>query len=243
MGSRRIFEAKEREDNGGDRAELPQGADLKGNDPTSEEGHKWRCLQEAGVTPLPASCWIFPSRLFTKFTLRRLQGFTLPNLTRIVLKKSKVDKNFMDKIGELPSLMDLVLSDGPYAGEKLVFSDSGFNNITNLVITDLPKLLEWEIRPHSITRVKRITVSDCPKMKIKLSCKVGDQGLEGLMADLKEVVVWNMPEDISIEPESKAFRETIKRVTMKTKSDEITSATQRTGRWRAGMIAGDMYQN
>ncbi|CAN6207496.1 unnamed protein product [Urochloa humidicola] len=201
-----------------------------------------------------------PSELFTKFTLRRLQilelfgevdtsgdqveeQYTLPNLTRIVLKQTKVDKKFMDKIGELPSLTELVLSDESYVGEKLVFSDSGFNHITNLVVTDLPELLEWEIRPHSIPRIKKITVADCPKMKIKLNCKKGGQRLEGLMADLKEVVVWNMHEEISIEPENKALREMIKQVTMNTKSDEITSAMQRTGRWRAGMIAGDMYHN
>ncbi|CAL5042358.1 unnamed protein product [Urochloa decumbens] len=201
-----------------------------------------------------------PSELFTKFNLRRLQilelfgevdtssdkveeQYTLPNLTRIVLKKTKVDKNFMDKIGELPSLTELVLSDESYVGEKLVFSDSGFNHITNLVMTHLPELLQWEIRPHSIPRIKKITVADCPKMKIKLHCKNEDQGLEGLMADLKEVVVWNMHEEISIEPENKALRDMIKRVTMNTKSDEITSAMQRTGRWRAGMIAGDMYHN
>ncbi|WVZ79806.1 hypothetical protein U9M48_027341 [Paspalum notatum var. saurae] len=201
-----------------------------------------------------------PSKLFTQFTLHRLQSlelfgevdtsgdkeeehYTLPNLTRIVLKESKVDQKFMNKIGELPSLMELVLSDESYVGKKLVFSDSGFNNVTNLVMTNLTELVEWEIRPGSIPMVKRITLSDCPKMKIKLNHDEKDQGLQGLMGHLKEVVVWNMPEEISIEPENKTLREMIKKVTMKTKSDDITSAMQRTGRWRAGMIAGNIYQN
>ncbi|KAL6841661.1 hypothetical protein ACP4OV_028490 [Aristida adscensionis] len=199
-----------------------------------------------------------PSKLFTQFTLRRLQilelfgeidisdenpdeKYTLPNLTRIVLKQSRVDQKFMDKIGELPSLMALVLSDESYVGEKLLFSDNGFNHVTNLVIANLPELKEWEIRPKSIPKIKRIALSGCPKMKIKLERKEQEQGLKGLMDDLKEVVVWNMPVDISIVPENSTFREMINGVTMKTKSDDITSAMQRTGRWRAGMIAGDMY--
>ncbi|CAN6216590.1 unnamed protein product [Urochloa humidicola] len=197
-----------------------------------------------------------PSKLFTKFNLRRLQilelfgevntsddkaedQYTLPNLTRIVLKKTKVDKNFMDKIGKLPSLTELVLTDESYVGEKLELSDSGFIRVTNLVMTHLPELLEWEIRPDSIPRIKKISVAGCHNMKIKLNCKNGE-GLEGLMADLKEVVLWNMRE-ISIEPENKALREKMKQVTMNIKNDDITSAMQRTGRWRAGMIAADMY--
>nr|CAB3468178.1 unnamed protein product [Digitaria exilis] len=201
-----------------------------------------------------------PSKLFTNFTLRRLQilelygeintsgdkvdeQYTLPNVTRIVLKESEVDKKFMDKIGELPSLKELVMSDRSYVGEKLVFSDSGFNSITNLVVTGLPELQEWEIQPHSIPKVRKITVGNCPMMRIKL-CIEGDQGLQGLMSDLKEVAFWNMPDqEISIEPENKDFREKINNVTMNTKSDDITSAMQRKGRWRAGMIAGDIFQN
>ena len=50
-----------------------------------------------------------------------------------------------------------------------------------------------------------------------------------------------MPEKITIDPESMAFREMINKVAMKTKSEDITSAIQRTGRWRAGMTAGDIY--
>lgn len=37
-----FLKPKKGENHGGHRAELPQGADLKGNDPTGEEGPKWR---------------------------------------------------------------------------------------------------------------------------------------------------------------------------------------------------------
>lgn len=102
--------------------------------------------------------------LFTNFTLHRLQileltgeiltledveekQYILPNLTRIMLKKTKVNQKFMNNIGLLPSLMELVLSDESYDGDKLVFSDEGFNNVRNLVTENLPQELEWEIRP------------------------------------------------------------------------------------------------
>ncbi|KAM0902183.1 hypothetical protein ACQ4PT_019473 [Festuca glaucescens] len=200
-----------------------------------------------------------PFKLFTKFTLRRLQileltgkidtsdvgtedQYTLPNVTRLVLKLSMVDQMFIDKIGELPSLMELVLSDDSYSGKKLLLSNNGFNNVTSLVMTNLTKVAEWTIRPRSIPKIRRIVLSGCLTMKIKLE---GKEGLRGLMEDLKEVVVYNMPpaDSIIVEPVNPAFREKINRVALKTKSDDITDVMQRDGRWRAGMMAENMYHN
>ncbi|KAM0832810.1 hypothetical protein ACQ4PT_064663 [Festuca glaucescens] len=194
-----------------------------------------------------------PFKLFTKFTLRRLQileltgkidtsdvgtedQYTLPNVTRLVLKLSVVNQMFIDKIGELPSLMELVLSDDSYSGEKLLLSNNGFNNVTSLVMTNLTKVAEWTIRPRSIPKIRRIVLSGCSTMKIKLEGKEGEEGLRGLMEDLKEVVFYNMPvaDSIIVEPANPAFREKINRVALKTKSGDITDAMQRDGRWRAG---------
>lgn len=82
-------------------------------------------------------------------------------------------------------------------------------------------------------------------MEIKLEGKDGEEGLEGLMADLNEVVVYNMPHkgSIVVKPANSAFGEKINHVAIKTKSEDITDAMQRDGRWRASMIAGNMYQN
>lgn len=203
-----------------------------------------------------------PFELFTKFTLRRLQilellgeidtsgvkedhQYTLPNVTRLVLKLSLADQKFIDKIGELPSLMELVLSEDSYHEEKLLFSDKGFNNVTSLVMANLTRVSEWTIRPMSIPKIQKIVLSGCPKMEIKLEGKDGEEGLEGLMADLNEVVVYNMPHkgSIVVKPANSAFGEKINHVAIKTKSEDITDAMQRDGRWRASMIAGNMYQN
>ncbi|VAH73054.1 unnamed protein product [Triticum turgidum subsp. durum] len=203
-----------------------------------------------------------PFKLFTKFTLRRLQilellgkidtsdvkeddQYTLPNVTRIVLKLSLADQKFIDKIGELPSLMELVLSKDSYREEKLLFSDKGFNNVTSLVMDNLTRVSEWIIRPMSIPRIQKIVLSGCSKMEIKLEGKEGEEGLEGLMGDLKEVVVCNMPHEDSIvvKPTNSAFGEKINRVAIKMKSEDITDAMQRDGRWRTGMIAGKMYED
>ncbi|KAK1661838.1 hypothetical protein QYE76_049997 [Lolium multiflorum] len=203
-----------------------------------------------------------PFKLFTKFTLRRLQileltgkidtsdvitedQYTLPNVTRLVLKLSMVDQIFIDKIGELPSLMELVLSDDSYSGEELLLSDNGFNNVISLLMTNLTKVAEWTIRPRSIPKIRRIVLSGCSKMKIKLEGKQGEEGLIGLMEDLKEVVVYNMPpaDSIIVEPANPAFKEKINRVALKTKSEDITDVMQRGGRWRAGMMAENMFHN
>ncbi|KAM3347121.1 hypothetical protein ACQJBY_021224 [Aegilops geniculata] len=203
-----------------------------------------------------------PLELFTKFTLRRLQilellgkidkssvneedQYTLPNVTRLVLKLSLADQKFIDKIGELPSLMELVLSEDSYCEENLLFSDKGFNNVTSLVMANLTMVKKWTIRPMSIPKVQKIVLSGCPNMEIKLEGKEGEESLEGLMADLKEVVVCNMLQEgsIIVKPANSAFEEKINHVAIKTKSEDITGATQRDGRWRAGLIAGNMYQN
>ncbi|KAM0889140.1 hypothetical protein ACQ4PT_027880 [Festuca glaucescens] len=202
-----------------------------------------------------------PFKLFTKFTLRRLQileltgkidtsdvvtedQYTLPNVTRLVLKLSMVGQMFIDKIGELPSLMELVLSDDSYSGKKLLLSNNGFNNVTSLVMTNLTK---WTIRPRSIPipKIRRIVLSGCLTMKINLEGKEGEEGLRGLMENLKEVVVYNMPpaDSTIVEPVNPAFREKINRVALKTKSDDITDVMQRDGRWRAGMMAENMCHN
>ncbi|KAI5005027.1 hypothetical protein ZWY2020_032270 [Hordeum vulgare] len=200
-----------------------------------------------------------PFKLFTKFTLRRLQileligkidtsgvkeedQYTLPNVTRLVLRLSLTDQKFIDKIGELPSLLELVLSEDSYGEEKLLFSDKGFNSLTSLVMAT--RVPEWTIRPMSIPKIQKIVLSGCSGMQIKLEGKEGEEGLEGLMGDLKEVVVYSMPQEGSIIVKSaySAFEDKINRVAIKTKSEDITDAMQRDGRWRTGMIAGTMYQ-
>jgi hypothetical protein len=196
------------------------------------------------------------SELFTNFTLRRLQileltgeiltpedveekQYTLPNLTRIMLKKTKVNQKFMNNIGLLPSLMELVLSDESYDGDKLVFSDEGFKNLRNLVTENLPQELEWEIRPRSIPNIRTITLGRC-NMKIKHQLKAGETRLKSLMQHPEAVVVWNIHEKIRTEPTNSEFEEKISKVTMKTFSEDLTSVMRRTGRSGTGAVEGDM---
>ncbi|PUZ67377.1 hypothetical protein GQ55_3G429800 [Panicum hallii var. hallii] len=194
----------------------------------------------------------------TKFTLQRLQilelygkidmsnadieeRYTLPNLNRLVLKLSMVNQEFMDRIGELPNLRELVLSKKSYDGSKLMFSDSGFNSVTNLVMADLEDLVEWTIRPKSIPMIKRIALSGFTKLNIKLEGNQGPQCLKGLMDHLEEVVLCNMPDDLTVEPANSAFSEKINCVAIKTKSEDIMDAMLRAGRWRESMVAGTLY--
>ncbi|KAF8776544.1 hypothetical protein HU200_003261 [Digitaria exilis] len=199
-----------------------------------------------------------PFQLLTKFTLQRVQvlelygaidmsntdideRYVLPNLNRLVLKGSMVNQTFMNRIGELPSLKELVLCENSYTESKLMFSDSGFNSVTNLVMADMENLVEWTIRPMSIPMIRRIALSGFSNLKIKLEGHKGAECPKDLMVNLEEVVVCNMKEDILIEPADSGFSEKINKVAIRTKSEDIMDATLRAGRWRESMVAGNMY--
>uniref|UniRef100_A0A0A9AJU9 Uncharacterized protein n=1 Tax=Arundo donax TaxID=35708 RepID=A0A0A9AJU9_ARUDO len=168
-----------------------------------------------------------PFALFTKFTLRRLQNLklsgrivmsaqeteercTLPNLMRLALWFSRVNQGFINKIGKLPCLVELVLSDESYDGEKLVFSrESGFGNLTDLALYNLPLLSEWKIGLESLPKVKRINVAKCTNMRLKLE---GEQVLE----NLREFSVIDMPDSWGVE-EGGALNEKIVRFNLNNK--------------------------
>ncbi|KAF8667665.1 hypothetical protein HU200_052872 [Digitaria exilis] len=199
-----------------------------------------------------------PFQLLTKFTLQRVQvlelygaidmsntdideRYVLPNLNRLVLKGSVVNQTFMNRIGELPSLKELVLCENSYTESKLMFSDSGFNSVTNLVMADMENLVEWTIRPMSIPMIRRIALSGFSNLKIKLEGHKGAECPKDLMVNLEEVVVCNMTGDILIEPADSGFSEKINKVAIRTKSEDIMDATLRAGRWRESMVAGNMF--
>lgn len=183
-----------------------------------------------------------PFKMFTKYTLPLLQTleltrridtsdvdteerYTLPNHTRLVLKLSMVDQMFIDKIGELPSLMEIVLSNDSYSGEKLLFPEHGFNNVTSLVMDNLTQLSEWTIRGKSIPKIRKIVLSNCPKMTIKLDVEQGVE--EGLMEELDEVLLCNMTlENLIIKPANSVFSDKINRVAKR----EYVTDRQRDGR-------------
>lgn len=203
-----------------------------------------------------------PFNMLTKFTLQRLQilelygqiempgqeeiqeRYTLPNLNRLVLKLSMVNQKFMDRIGELPSLRVLVLAEKSYDGTKLIFSDSGFNSVTKLVMSGLNNLVEWTIKPKSIPSIKRIALSGFSQLKINLEGNKDPESLTGLMDDLEEVLVYKRESDkeIVLDPVNKGFSDKINRVPIKTNSEDIMDATLRAGRWRESMVDGSMYE-
>jgi Leucine-rich repeat (LRR) protein len=172
-----------------------------------------------------------PFSLFTRFALRRLQILelsgridasnvdmqekcTLPNLTRLVLKLTMADQTLMNMISELPSLMELVMSEESYGEETLVFQHGGFSNVRSLVMTNLTKLSELTLMARSIPNIRRIALSGCSKMKIKFERERGDQ-----LEDLDEVVLYNMPPEVFIVgPTNDDFRCKFDRVIIKGKT-------------------------
>nr|CAB3469053.1 unnamed protein product [Digitaria exilis] len=171
-----------------------------------------------------------PLILFTGFLLRRLQSLklcgridmtgdkedkrcTLPNLTRLELVDSMVNQGFINKIGKLPCLTELVLSEGSYGDAALSFSGGEFANLTNLILRGLSQVSEWNIRAKSsLPRVQQITVSGCTKMKLKI---------EGQHEALKKIVweftVIDMPDNWPWVEGSTGLDERLKRVIVRRK--------------------------
>nr|TKW23511.1 hypothetical protein SEVIR_4G296400v2 [Setaria viridis] len=124
-----------------------------------------------------------PITLFTRSSLRHLQllelhgridmlaegaeaPFALENLSWLLLKSSLVDQDFIDKLGTLPRLAELVLSNEAFQGRELVFSHggSGFGNLTDLLLRELSELEECKIDP-ALTKLKKPEVVSCAMMK------------------------------------------------------------------------------
>ncbi|KAL6873565.1 hypothetical protein ACP4OV_013647 [Aristida adscensionis] len=190
--------------------------------------HHWDTLSDAfkqleSLLELHLSGDGIPFNLFTKFSLRRLQvlglygriimspeeaegRWSLPNLANLKLKHSRVNQGFINMIGKLPCLAQLVLSDKAYEGEDLVISqESGFGNLTHLALYNLPRLSVWKIGSESLPKLERVAVSNCTNMRIKHE---GEQVLK----NLKKFHVIDMPENWGME-ESGALREKFTRHT------------------------------
>ncbi|KAL6906507.1 hypothetical protein ACP4OV_004108 [Aristida adscensionis] len=154
-----------------------------------------------------------PFKLFTTFSLRRLQNlelcgrivvsaeeteecWSLPNLTTMELKNSRVNQGFMNKIGKLPCLVDLALEDEAYDGKEIIFSQEfGYGKLTHLALVNLPGLSKWKIGSESLPKVERIAVVNCTDMRLQLE---GEQVLK----NLKEFRVIDMPENWGVEDAS-----------------------------------------
>jgi hypothetical protein len=133
-----------------------------------------------------------PITLFTRFSLRHLQllelhgriemlaqeaqvPFALQNLSWLFLKSSGVHQDFINKLGTLPRLAELVLSSESFQGRELVLSSHGgtsgfgFGNLTDLVLRELSDLVECKIDPASLPKLKNIEVVNCVRMRPDLA--------------------------------------------------------------------------
>ncbi|XP_006651438.1 putative disease resistance RPP13-like protein 2 [Oryza brachyantha] len=118
---------------------------------------------------------IIPSSVFNTISLRRLkfmklQGklkpksmitsmdVCLPNLSMLLLEKTKVSQLFITKLAELPSLETLALYPGSYKDEHLLFSPSGFVNLKKIKL-DVPTTLKTiEIQHGALPVLKELDI-------------------------------------------------------------------------------------
>lgn len=162
------------------------------------ESLKYLCLRGTDI----------PSTLFTSSGPRRLQTLelyggiitpeedvekllTLPNLTKLVLSLSGVNNGFIDKIGKLLCLQELVLLSGSCVKETIAFSGAGFDYLIKLVLGNLNQVREL-IGSEALPKVERIKVTACTGMSLKLE---GQQAL----GNITDFVVIKMPANWGVE--------------------------------------------
>ncbi|KAJ1277147.1 hypothetical protein BS78_05G272300 [Paspalum vaginatum] len=126
-----------------------------------------------------------PLSVFTGSSLRRLrtlklQGlldmsqlqpeqkeskFSFPNLNLLSLAKTEVSQDFINKLGKLPLLANLILDKRSYRNDDnlLVFHAGGFRSLTKLTLSDLANVLKLKIEKSALPELTDLEVECYPK--------------------------------------------------------------------------------
>ena len=109
------------------------------------------------------------------------------NLKILTLSMSKLEKDPMLELGELPQLNTLRLFAGSYVGSEMACLDGHFPKLRVLKLWKLEKLEQWTVETGSMSQLVELEIRGCEELK-------RTNGLEQLPA-LKELILTNMLED------------------------------------------------
>ncbi|XP_078158112.1 disease resistance protein RPP13-like [Carex rostrata] len=87
-----------------------------------------------------------------------------PNLTKLTLKWSKLEKDPMPILEKLLSLRILHLGARSYLGTKLICSTGGFPNLEILRLQWLPSLCHWDIEEGAMPVVRHLIIYNCERL-------------------------------------------------------------------------------
>ncbi|XWS42109.1 hypothetical protein CRYUN_Cryun17cG0140600 [Craigia yunnanensis] len=123
-----------------------------------------------------------------------------PNLIKLTLYNSQLQRDSITKLERLPNLEMLVLGDGSYNWRDMIFSSESFPKLEILRLHLLKELEEWIIEEKAMPKLKHLVINRCEKLK-----KIPD-GLKQATA-LKELEIVGMPVEFEYKLRTKDFFE------------------------------------
>ncbi|XP_008231039.1 PREDICTED: probable disease resistance RPP8-like protein 2 [Prunus mume] len=88
-----------------------------------------------------------------------------PNLVKLSLIGSELQKDSIVQLERLPYLKMLVLGNQSYKWRELVSSSEGFPQLQVLHLVSLMELEEWTVEENAMMKLKHLKIEDCPRLK------------------------------------------------------------------------------
>ncbi|OMO84511.1 disease resistance RPP8-like protein 3-like protein [Corchorus olitorius] len=123
-----------------------------------------------------------------------------PNLIKLSLYNSHLQRDAITKLEKLPNLEMLVLGDGSYNWRDMIFSSESFPKLEILRLHLLKELEEWNVEERAMPKLKHLVINRCEKLK-----KIPD-GLK-MVTTLKELEIVGMPVEFEYRLRTKDFLE------------------------------------
>ncbi|TYJ47400.1 hypothetical protein E1A91_A02G187300v1 [Gossypium mustelinum] len=123
-----------------------------------------------------------------------------PNLIKLTLHNSELQRDSITKLERLPNLEMLVLGDGSYNWREMVFSSESFPKLEILKLHLLKELEDWIVEEKAMPKLKHLVINRCEKLK-----QIPD-GLK-LATTLKELEIVGMPVEFEYRLRTKDFFE------------------------------------
>ncbi|KAL9328791.1 hypothetical protein ACSQ67_003794 [Phaseolus vulgaris] len=123
-----------------------------------------------------------------------------PNLLKLTLHNSHLQKESIAKLQRLPNLKMLVLGKGAYDWPELTFNSEGFSQLHILRFVLLKELEDWTVEQSAMPRLEYMVIDRCEKLK-----KI-PEGLKAITS-LKKLKIIGMPVEFEHKLRTKDFFE------------------------------------
>ncbi|CAI9301877.1 unnamed protein product [Lactuca saligna] len=125
-----------------------------------------------------------------------------PTVKVLTLSISRLNKDPMETLGRLPSLIVLRLLGDSYIGKRLVCHRGGFKKLEVLKLWKLKDLEELDVEEEAMESLKELNIRGCDKLKNITSRLLQKQRC------LEELVLTNMPDDLVARIKKRKFKDT-----------------------------------